>query len=278
MKKIPLSIIATILIIPAFAEGPDIPANVSNPSCDSGVLKTTSGNVNLRAEWTENRINLTWYDDNAENNGSAIDVSGTNSAQCTYNGGITLPTNIPTKTGYTFLGWRVRAQSCFSGVDTSLAGTAFATITLDGSIFTDNANIETYELNKLGEFAVTLPYGTVKGISSCNDYEPADFYSLVMQMESGTISPQEFGEIFYGENGSGNMPSDTYNGNENSGGSCWCKITSLVSNENQCNVSPALWRYMAGGGYATIDTCKQECPKDCARMIKNGIIGILKWY
>jgi len=28
--------------------------------------------------------------------------------QRTYDGGITLPVNTPTKTGYTFVGWRVR--------------------------------------------------------------------------------------------------------------------------------------------------------------------------
>ena len=73
--------------------------------------------VNARQIWFEsvvgglatceaNNIALKWYNDNTE-------VVPANSAaeQCTYNETITIPTNEPQKTGYTFGGWKLRTTT-----------------------------------------------------------------------------------------------------------------------------------------------------------------------
>jgi hypothetical protein len=67
-------------------------------------------NVTCTAKWKQNKIDLTWYNDTSTNNGTAINVSGTAAADCTYDNGITLPDQ-PIKTGYTFNGWHVRPTS-----------------------------------------------------------------------------------------------------------------------------------------------------------------------
>ena len=66
--------------------------------CDNATLSTYSGTTNLQANWEPNTIDITWYNGN--------DVFATNS--CVYDDILTLPSGTPTKTGYTFDGWRVR--------------------------------------------------------------------------------------------------------------------------------------------------------------------------
>lgn len=61
---------------------------------------TTDHDVTCTAIWTNNTINLTWD----KNGADSEDISNT---QCTYGGGIVLPTE-PTKVGYTFDGWEVQ--------------------------------------------------------------------------------------------------------------------------------------------------------------------------
>jgi hypothetical protein len=64
----------------------------------TGTFKATNA-VTCTAIWTANTIQLNWN----SNGGSAITDGG---ADCTYGGGITLPT-APTRNGYTFTGWTV---------------------------------------------------------------------------------------------------------------------------------------------------------------------------
>ncbi|MFQ6704511.1 MAG: InlB B-repeat-containing protein, partial [Alphaproteobacteria bacterium] len=70
---------------------------VTNSSqCDNDVLSTYTGPANLTANWQGNNISVTWYNGDTEYD----------SNQCTYGGELDVPT-APTKTGYTFKGWRV---------------------------------------------------------------------------------------------------------------------------------------------------------------------------
>ena len=100
MKKTLLtSILAITFAIPAFA------TIESGSTCDTTNLGQSENNstANVEADWTANTININWYIDD-----SAQTTLTTNT--CTYDGTITLPTQ-PTKTGYTFAGWQLRAAA-----------------------------------------------------------------------------------------------------------------------------------------------------------------------
>ena len=93
-KIITISALATILSLPAFAE------ITNNATCNTTNLGQSNNNstANVEANWNANTININWY------NGDTRVAQNT----CTYDGSITLPTQ-PTKPGYTFSGWRLRA-------------------------------------------------------------------------------------------------------------------------------------------------------------------------
>ena len=62
-----------------------------------------SGNATCVAQWGQNIVNLLWND-----NGATTAHSGTQSDSCLYGpGDITVPTTPPTRTGYSFSGWKV---------------------------------------------------------------------------------------------------------------------------------------------------------------------------
>lgn len=77
-------------------------ATVATPFGGTNGAYNYAGSVTCTAQWTQNSINLKWYDDE----GSANEAEG-GAASCSYDAGITLPTN-PGKDGYTFKGWKVR--------------------------------------------------------------------------------------------------------------------------------------------------------------------------
>lgn len=99
MKKFFVALLM-LLTIPAFATG--VGSTASNADCDNATLNTYTGTSNLSAGWQPNTIALHWY------NGDTEITSGVQTS-CTYDGTLTPPSTIPTKTGYTFKGWRVRS-------------------------------------------------------------------------------------------------------------------------------------------------------------------------
>ena len=108
MKNIFLtSAIIAIMSYPAIALDEN---NHIEPSpetdCVESTLGTATGPANLEADWTANTINLEWYNEDTK-----LTVP-TTSNTCRYDGQITLPSTNPTKTGYTFRGWQVRAAQC----------------------------------------------------------------------------------------------------------------------------------------------------------------------
>ena len=96
LKNITISALAAVLSLPAFAE------ITNNATCNTTNLGQSNNNstANVEANWNANTININWY------NGDTRILQNT----CTYDGSITLPTE-PTKPGYTFAGWRLRAAA-----------------------------------------------------------------------------------------------------------------------------------------------------------------------
>ena len=96
-----------LLIFPAFATDPDI--DTATASCSDDVFNSNTGPVNIEVNWEPNEINLRWY-----NNNTLITTSNNASNTCTYDeNDLTIPA-APTRTGYTFKGWRARSQIHFS--------------------------------------------------------------------------------------------------------------------------------------------------------------------
>ena len=94
------SVFSTNLL--AVTQNPNIPASATSASCDNATLETYSGTSNLQANWEPNQIKLHWY--NAD---TQLDVQDA-ADSCDYDGGLTVPSTAPTKTGYTFNGWKVK--------------------------------------------------------------------------------------------------------------------------------------------------------------------------
>ena len=92
--------------MPTFATEPDISADTTTVSCADSALNTNDGPANIEINWEPNEIEVRWY------NGNTLMTSNT----CTYDGALTMPSTIPTRTGYTFKGWRVRPQMDFTTI------------------------------------------------------------------------------------------------------------------------------------------------------------------
>jgi hypothetical protein len=67
---------------------------------NAGSTFTINASTTCTAQWTQNTINVSWYDG---------DTLISDDISCSYGGDLDLPTP-PTKTGYTFLGWKLRTQ------------------------------------------------------------------------------------------------------------------------------------------------------------------------
>ena len=104
-KFILTSILAISFAMPAVAKQAQKSIGGST-TCDTATLGQSENNstANVEAKWFPNTIKINWYSDNEK-----LTVSN-DAASCVYDGTITLPTQ-PTKTGYTFAGWRLVASA-----------------------------------------------------------------------------------------------------------------------------------------------------------------------
>ena len=95
-KVLSISAIMAVLSLPAMAE------ITTGSTCDTTNLGQSENNstANVEADWTANTINIDWWTGDEDSDDAYA------STTCTYDGTITLPTQ-PTKTGYTFAGWRL---------------------------------------------------------------------------------------------------------------------------------------------------------------------------
>ena len=108
MKKL-LMLFLSLFISPVFGSG--IASNTASAPCTNNTLETYSGNSNLQADWQPNTINLRWYNENEK-------LTVQQSAQtCTYDGTLTVPQTPPTRTGYTFAGWKVRIPGTYTELE-----------------------------------------------------------------------------------------------------------------------------------------------------------------
>ena len=220
-----------------FATG--IPSNVSTADCKNSTLSTYSGTSNLEANWDANIITLHWYSEDNE-----IQNVPPTSQSCTYDGSLTpLPvSNVPTRTGYTFKGWRARDLTCgLSHVDTSVYGTWSAGKGSTGYCYYynydtgDEVDGDCSDSHFAGlnnsEWETNFSYGTVKGMAKCSNTN-GDYATV------GT-------------------PSNT------NGQYCWCAATSYTPDGGtQCNIASPSWVFY--GDVDSASLCANGCADDCA--------------
>nr|MBQ0091462.1 InlB B-repeat-containing protein [Candidatus Enterousia merdequi] len=246
MKHIFLtSALAISMIVPSFAEttAPDIAAGAESASCDSGTLNTTDGTSTLSAQWTANEINLKWY------NGETEFATNT----CTYDGGITLPSNEPTRTGYNFAGWQVK-QALFD------LSTLANKIDIDGYILAfRNAN---------SDWCVHANDNTGDVVESdtCTESIFADYNANEWRagFEYGTVKGKAVCANNAGEWATAGTPEGT------GGQYCWCQASGYDAGNSGsfANVSSPSWVFSYDVGSA--DSCAYRCAYDCAGRVRNG--------
>ena len=199
-----------------------------------------------------------------------------------YDGTLTPPTTIPTKTGYTFKGWRVRQAdtSCFASQVCGLTGSAVNGLTYNdedstaygynsnNGQYSENASI--YGLTSTGTWAVKdTGGGIVKGIASCNSTMPTIMDTIMTAMDNGTMSEEQAIAAVYGSCASDAIkPGNTFS-SSSSGQYCWCKMSSYTpSGGSACNVASPSWVFVGGGESAS--DCAYYCASDCASLVMGG--------
>ena len=149
-----------------------------NPTCDNSTLGVYSGSVALEPDWGANKIKLRWYDNN-----TLMAVTSAES-ECEYDDSIDVAT-APSRTGYNFSGWRVRAQRDFSTLNASLSAQGTKRWG-KGEVYTShadycyykegdgnavnlacNSDANFFEL-KQHEWKVEFPQGDVYGMAKCS--------------------------------------------------------------------------------------------------------------
>ena len=199
----------------------------------------------MQANWQANTIQLHWYNGDTE-----IQNVPVASQSCIYDDSLTPPSTIPTRTGYTFKGWRATQfpQCNLSGLDASIgvdwdadyvawqpingsSGWTVAEEIAEGMSGTDHSS----GLGN-GEWRIIFSYGTVKGRAKCSNTN-GDYATV------GT-------------------PSNT------NGKYCWCAATSYVPNGgNQCNIASPSWVF--SGNVWSASECAGDCAVSCAGNVSN---------
>ncbi|MBQ3785608.1 MAG: hypothetical protein II843_04430, partial [Alphaproteobacteria bacterium] len=279
-----------LISAPTFATG--VSSGVTSADCDNATLDTYTGTSNLQAGWQPNTIALHWY------NGDTEITSGVQTS-CVYDGTLTPPTTIPTKTGYTFKGWRVRQTPCsFANQVCGLTGSQVTSLTFNSQTgnpnegYKNDSNITydpsgyygSYEHNG-SKYGLTEDYtwaveftngGVARGIASCNGTAGNPVDSLMEGIMNGTISMDTEEEMqFYMETvssayGSCNSgvfkPNGAFTRGTTGGPKCWCKMTSWTpSGGSACNTASSRWVYIADADMnAWYTGCAGMCAEYCA--------------
>lgn len=218
---------------------PTLPAG--NPQYFAGGATGTysyAGNITCTAQWTPNKILLEWE---AGNDASFTPPAPNSpSYSCEYDGGITLPTPQPSRSGYTFGGWCV--QHSMSDMDITINSIALSSDyvrwkSVDGHLGQSDL--------RNGEWSVTFSYGTVKGVSACTS---SNFgYSL------NTNATEQLG-ITPGDHGNGKRH-------------CWCKTTTYTPNNGTaCSIDSdwSAWVYIDDNARGGATNCTAVCTYECA--------------
>ena len=249
------AIFSILISAPLFATG--VSSGATSADCDNATLDTYTGTSNLQAGWQPNTIALHWY------NGDDELTVASASQSCVYDGTLTPPTTIPTKTGYTFKGWRVKqAAGCsLSSLNTSIGGTWWASKGSTGycryrnndtgdEVVGDCSDSHFAGLNN-SEWETNFSYGTVKGTSYCSGLSgnnhnfawggnSADWSATESQLTSAS------GEKKY----------------------CWCAATSYTPDGGtQCNIASPSWVFGYDPGSAS--ACANYCAFYCALYVSD---------
>ena len=266
------AIFSILISAPLFAT--DIPSSASSADCKNNPLQTYSGTSNLQAGWEANTIQLHWY------NGDDELTVPSASQSCVYDGGLTPPTTIPTKTGYTFKGWRVKqAAGCsFASSVCSLTGSGVNGLTYNDEDSTtygyyshdgqNKENESTYGLTAGGWAVKDTSGGIVKGIASCNSTKPNLWDTVMAGMSNGTMTEEQAMNTLWGTcNTDTFRPSNTFS-SSSSGQYCWCKMNSYTpSGGSACNVASPSWVFLSDTGSAS--NCAGFCAYGCALNVMN---------
>ena len=276
------AIFAFIFTAPLFAIiSCDPSLNGDCPDCINSNLQTYSGTSNLQANWQANTIQLHWYNGDTE-----IQNVPSASQSCVYDGTLTPPATIPTKTGYTFKGWRVRQASndCFASSVCGLNGSAVNGLTYnssDSSTYgynsnngTNTHNTSTYGLTSTGTWAVKdTNNGVIRGIASCNSTGSNTYDTMLAALMPGIIMTSEQFNALYGSCSSDAIkPSNTFS-TSSSGQYCWCKMTSYTpSGGSACNIASPSWVFFDDFGSASV--CADYCASSCALAVLGNVVGL----
>ncbi|MBQ9540449.1 MAG: InlB B-repeat-containing protein, partial [Alphaproteobacteria bacterium] len=235
-----IAFLSTIFIVSGAFADPDITSSASSADCEYDPLQTYSGTSNLQADWTANEIGLRWY-----NNNTLMEVESSSSG-CTYDGTLTPPT-APSRTGYTFTGWKVRPTMEFTTIPTNVNGTNRWAIG-----WYNNANYCWYDTNTGNAWNVACSSDTT--------------YSQELQTYEWKVK-YSHGEL-YGMSGC-STTSGTYatagNPTIGSGQYCWCKATGYKANgssEVSGPLSALSWVFRSDRG--SVANCAQYCAAYCA--------------
>ena len=236
LKHIFAFLIFTIVTAQSFASGITATNGVAQPSiCNESTLGTSTGSVELVAEFVPQTINLNWYNDDTR-----INVSNPSNT-CTYGTAISLPTT-PEKPGYTFKGWKI-LQYDFSTFDTSINGEHRYGRGVDTSNDTDTCYYDETLITCNADFAdlgrhqwkTPFNYGTIYGDAMCSTVP--GFYAVA-----------------------GSPLND-------SGQNCWCKATGYLNNDIVYSPnSPLSWVIRVDYGSASL--CASNCAASCANYVR----------
>ena len=234
MKKA-FALFLSFFTLPAMASGID--ATSASAPCTNNTLETYSGNTNLQADWQPNTIDIRWYNMNTQ-------VTPTNAIAntCVYDGTLSIPSNAPSRIGYTFAGWEVRPQYDFSTLPANKQGihawSKNQSVCLYGDLSRttgtpcDNGSFD--DLN-IYEWKGSFDYGMLYGMVKC------------------TSTP----ESTIGKIGTPDTTTD--------GVYCWCKATGFIPTNSNIKYSPSKsprWTYIRTFTY--VHECHNYCADWCS--------------
>ncbi len=263
IKQIGTICFAISLLISAPLFATDIPSSASTADCKHTPLQVYSGTSNLEAGWQANTIQLHWYNGDTE-----IQNVPSASQSCVYDGTLTPPATIPTRTGYTFKGWRVRqagagqqVQQCsLSSLDATIegiwelgmlhspnsSGSTCSYWNSDTDVGSNDCSDSYFDGFSVGEWAIGFNYGTIKGISKCSTKE-------------GNTNGRA-----YDNNSSNWTATDSEITSTQDGRYCWCKATNFMPNSGpSCVLSGSVW-VLHPTDYDTTQACLANCGVSCS--------------
>ncbi|MBO7042598.1 MAG: hypothetical protein J6W08_01890, partial [Alphaproteobacteria bacterium] len=255
-KTLFTSVFALILGVSAFADN-EPTVLPDNATCNEDNLGVSSGSADIEIAWEANTITTQWYTGYGPNGQAASPTT------CSYDGTINLPQTNPSRPGYAFNGWKLRASQCaILSTNLGVTGTASASKSLDGNGANDQtyggATLETYGLTQNGEWGVSFSYGKIKGISSCTTTVPVNLSEFAQ-----LTNPERYA-LICGSNGTGGQgvyPSNSFSSGV-TGPYCWCHPTHYIANgAQQCAFAPTSWLFT--NAYTDATDCADSCAHNC---------------